>query len=1108
MKTRYVLAAAAAVAALGGWGLAQSSTDAMEQGFRNPPDSARPRTWWHWTNGNVTRDGITKDLEWMKRAGIGGFQLADVAAGQGQTVEHKIFFGTPEWYDALRHAAAEADRLGLEMAIFSSPGWSETGGPWVKPEGAMKKLVWSVTTLEGPRSFTGKLPQPPSNNGPILDLKTGGRGGNSDPTFYGDTAVLAYPTPRDEVAMADFGPKITASSGPIDAAPLLDDDLNTSATIPAGDNGGPAWLQFEFARPFPARAISLGGRGIPVGRLLASDDGTSFRTLMTLPGPQGYHGALLRTFAFPETTARFFRLELTAAPLSPAAVINGGPIQPAKQFTLTEAKLLAGGRVNRWEDKGGFSSLMDEYETSPTPAVAAAAAIGRAGEVNLTAKMSPDGTLTWDIPAGHWTVLRIGYSLTGAKNRPAVASGLGSEADKLSVKHMEEYYHGYIDPIAQALGPLMGKGLRYVMMDSWEAGMQNWTEDFPAEFRKLRGYDMTPYLPVLTGRIVENSDVSDRFLWDFRRTLADLYADAHYGTMAAMLRQRGIGVYAEASGVALEILEDSLLNKSKVEIPMAEFWVHALHPEPMYYMDVRGAASAASAAHVYNKPIVATESFTGGGYEAPFLLKKVADYWFAQGVNRLVFHTSAHQPLDTRPGNTMVGTHIHRNITWAEQARPLMDYFARTSFMLQQGHSVADFAYLLREGAPSTMPFWGAGVQPAVPEGYDYDFVNTDVLLNRMAVAPDGRLTLPGGMSYRVLVLPEIHDMTVPVARKIRDLAAAGATVLGPRPTHSPSLAGYPDADREVQAIATDVWGDADCVMVTQHAYGKGRVACGKPPAAAAGGAKDFDASRPLGSDLVWAHRTTAGADIYYVANLTDRSQSIEARFRVKGKAPELWHADTGAIETTDYSDGGDVVPLRLAERESVFVVFRHDAAAPERITSRKPERVLAAVDGPWDVTFPQGLGAPANVRFPKLESWTAGSDDGVKYFSGTATYHKSIEAPASWFRGGDRLVLDLGGVKDLAEVTVNGKALGIEWKPPYEADVTTALKPGRNQIEVKVTNEWTNRLIGDRLHPDRRVFPAPPGAGGRGGFGFGPQQPLESGLLGPVRVLAAEGYR
>jgi len=1099
----------AAAAALAGLALAQSPGDTLEQGFRNPPDSAKPRTWWHWTNSNITKEGITKDLEWMKRAGIGGFQLADVAAGAGQTVEKKIVFGSPEWLDAVRHSAAEAERLGLEMAIFSSPGWSETGGPWVKPGQAMKKAVWSETVVEGPRGFAGKLPQPPSNNGPIRNLATGGGRGPTppDPTWYGDSAVVAYRTPLDEVNMADLNPKATTSAGPLNAAALLDDDLTTAVTIPAPPGGGPAWVQFEFAQPFRARAVSIGSRGgIPVGRVLAGDDGATFQTLVVLPGPQGYRGGPARTFAFPEVTARFFRVELSGAPLSPAAVMSQAPSQPAREYILTEAKFYSGARVHRWEEKAGFI-VMDEFESLATPPVPAAAAIRRSDIIDLTSKMAPDGTLNWDVPPGRWTILRMGASLTGAKDRPAVASGSGYEVDKLSAKHVEAYFHGYLDPIAQTLGPLFGKGLRYVLMDSWEAGMENWTDEMVAEFRTRRGYDPTPYLPVLAGRVVESAEVSDRFLWDFRRTVADMFADNHFGVMGRMLRERGLGSYAEAAGVSMEIMEDTLLNKSKVDIPMGEFWVRALHPELMYYVDVRGAASAS---HAYGKPLVATESYTGGAYEAPYTLKRIGDYWFAQGVNRFVFHTSAHQPLDTKPGNTMVGTHINRNITWAEQAAPFMTYLARNSFLLQQGLFVADLAYLLNEGAPSTMPFWGPGLQPAPPEGYDYDCVNADVLLNRMAVKEDGRLALPDGMSYRVLVLPPTDRMTLPLLHKIRDLVAGGATVVGPRPVQSPSLAGYPAADGEVQAIARDLWGDEDGITRTRHLYGKGQVLWGVPLAgvlASLGVARDFECSRGLDADVPWIHRRAGDTDIYFVVNRADRAQHSEARFRVSGKEAELWHPDTGSIEPATYSiaDGRTTVPLDLAERESVFVVFRRPAQSLSRTMPAAAANTLATLAGPWTVRFPPNLGAPSSIELAKLESWTVNPDDGVKYFSGTATYTKTLDAPQSWFSGGAKLLLDLGTVKDLAEVSLNGKAVGGLWKPPYRVDVTALLRPGVNQLQIRITNEWTNRQIGDRVGPpEKRVLASPgPTPGRAGGFPLGPQTPPESGLMGPVTLVS-----
>jgi hypothetical protein len=1154
VATTVLIASCAALAQ----GAPTRAQDALAQGFVTPPESAKPRTWWHWTNGNVTETGITKDLEWMKREGIGGFQLVDVASGNGQVFEPKINFGTPEWYHAVLHSAELAKQLGLEMSIFSCAGWSEAGGPWVTPQMAMKRLVWSETDVVGPVKFGDKLASPPSNEGPVRDA--GGAGPNGS-HFYADSAVIAYRTPADETAMASLHPKVTSSGGPVDSAPLWDDSLQTAVTVSAPKEGGPAWLQYEFERPFTARALSLGARGrIPIGKILASDDGVTFRTIVETPGPQGYHGASIRTFAFPEVTARFFRIEFDRQGLSPAETIHGQEINPPAArggasggfgsggYGVTEAIFYTDARVNRWEDKGAFGSLMDVYDVVPTPVAPGGAEISRKDMVDVTGKMEKDGTLHWDVPEGHWTILRMGYALTGARNRPSVPAGSGLEVDKLSSKYVQQYFAGYMDPMKKYLGDLIGSTVQYMTMDSWEAGMQNWTDEMIPEFQKRRGYDPTPYLPVLAGRVVENADVSDRFLWDFRRTLADMYAGDFYGTMDDELHKLGMKAYSEASGVALEIPEDTLLNKSHIDIPMAEFWVRALHPESEYYADVRGAASAA---HAYGKPLVATESYTGGGYEAPYTLKKIADYWFTQGVNRLVFHTSAQQPLDTKPGNTMVGTHINRNITWAEMAKPFMTYVARVSYMLQQGSPVADVAYLLPEGAPSTMPFWGDGLQPAVPAGYDYDVMNTDVLLNRTSVTADGRVhvegsaEMPDGMTYRVLVLPPTKLMTPEVLRKLHELVAGGATLVGPRPANSPSLLHYPEADTQVQAMATDLWGDMDGVTLNQHFFGKGITYWGitlDEVLSRVKSAPDFAASGALGgfpdAAPAWVHRHTPDADIYFVANQTDTPVHLDARFRVSGKDVQVWRPMDGAesagvayssdvrmpdrsgnkqpgIEPATYVTGSGFteVPLDLAERESVFVVFRNAAAAPSRVAPVATETKLMTVSGPWTLSFPAKWGAPASVQMEKLTSWTDSSDAGVKYFSGTATYTKTLMAPPGWFRPGQQVWIDLGKVRDIAEVKVNGRSVGLTWAPPYRVDLTAALKPGANKLEIEVTNEWTNRQVGDRLLPaDQRIL-AQPGAvaaragaaapAGGGGFGPGPQAPLESGLLGDVEILA-----
>jgi hypothetical protein len=1073
--------------------LAQNEADALARGFRDPPDSAKPRTWWHWTSGNVTKDGITKDLEWMKRVGIAGFQLADVGTGGGQTVERPIGFGSPEWYDAVRHAAVEAERLGLEMALFSSPGWSETGGPWVTPEQGMKRMVWTETRVEGPRRFDAVLPQALANLG-----------------FYADSVVLAVPLPAGDVEAREQKPAVTSSGGAIDASALLDANPRTGITVATPGKGQAAWVELRFERPFRARAVTIaaraGGRaGVPVGRVLAGDAPGALRTVETLPGAQLYRQGSIRTFAIPDTTARIWRIEMTAAPLDPALTMSQDRPRAADSYELFEFLPHGGSRVHRVEEKAGTSQFLFEYESVPTPDVPPDAAIDRGRVVNLTTTMARDGRLQWDVPAGRWMIQRLGYVPTGARNRPATGPGSGLEADKLSAKHMEAYFHGYLDPIAKQLGPLFGRRLQYLVMDSWEAGMQNWTDEMVDQFRRRRGYDPTPYLPVMTGYVVDSADVSDRFLWDFRRTLADMWAEYHYGTMTRLLEERGMGTYAEAAGVSLEIPEDTLLNKKQVTIPMGEFWVRDLHPRLMYLQDVRGAASAA---HVYGKPLTAAESFTGGGYESPFTLKKVGDYWLAQGINRMVFHTSAHQPLDTKPGNTMVGTHINRNITWAEQAGPVMTYFARQLFMLQQGRFVADLAYLLNEGAPSTPPIWGAGTTPAPPAGHDFDFINADVLLTLASVDETGHIVLPSGMRYKVLILPESRRMRPELLRRILTLVQGGATVSGPRPDRSPSLSGHPQADAEVRELSAAIWGDLDGISRTIRYVGRGQVIWGRPPdeiLRLMKVPKDFEyGGGRVGAELAWLHRRAGETDIYYVANLTDERQELETRFRVAKREAELWRPDTGVIEPASFSSQGEqtVVPLRLEPREMVFVVFPRPATTPRVMQAQQPATV-ATITGAWQVRFPPTLGAPAEITLPALQSWTKHAEEGVRYFSGTATYTKSVDASREWFRAGGRTLIDLGRVVDMAEVLIEGRSVGVLWKPPYRLDVTGVLRPGRNEMAIRVTNQWSNRILGDRLvQADRRVLSQAPG--GRGG---GPAEPAESGLLGPVTVvLHAEG--
>ena len=1117
--------------------LAQKPAGDLESGFQNPPDSAKPRVWWHWMNGNVTKEGITADLEWMKRVGIAGMQMFDGDMGVPQFTEKRLVWMTPEWKEAFRHAASEADRLGLEMSMAASGGWSETAGPWVKPGEAMKKVVWSETAVEGPKAFRGVLAHPPTVNGRFQNIAAPPDLGPPeasnlpgakprvkkpapapDPTYYADTAVVAYRLPEGEVKMADLHPRVTSSASGLDSAALMDGDVARSISLPFGEGAKNAWIEFEFAQPFRTEAFTIsageantfGGPSIPDGQVQVSQDGERWSTLVSLPGPgHTQAGFPVRTYSYPAVTGRFYRVLFD--PPRKGEFADFFHMPAPRSFRIAEIEFYSTPRVHHWQEKAAFANMM-EFDTAATPKVPPQEAVPLDQVIDLTSKMSADGSLEWDVPAGRWIILRVGYSLTGEKNHPATPEATGFEVDKLNRKHVENYIKTYTGMVSDALGPYFGKSFRYFLMDSWEANTENWTDDFAEQFRSRRGYDLKPFLPVLSGRIVQRAEVSDRFLWDFRRTLADLLAENHYGAAAEYLHTRGIGLAAEAMGAGLPTTGDGLANKGRVDIPMGEFWT----PLPGqtdgsdHVADVR---EAASAAHIYGKPIAATESFTTmffvpGWAQSPFYLKPFGDQNFARGVNRIVYHTSVHQPFVDdahKPGLTlwMFGQHYTRNNTWAEQAVAWNTYLARCSYMLQQGQYVGDLAYFYGEGAPATVPFWKE-VRPAPPEGYSYDYLNTDVSLNRLTVT-EGRLSLPDGMSYRALVLPEdVDTLTLPVARKIRDLVAEGATLVAPRPRRTPGLTGYPQADEELRFIANEVWGPIDGKSVNVHAYGKGKVYWGwsvEHVLADTSTPPDFEYTRPGFSDeLVWIHRHSADSDIYFVANQRERAEHLETSFRVEGKEAEIWHPDTGLIEPASYriEGGRTVVPLDLDPDGSVFVIFRRPAAMQWRMLPQKVTTPLAAVEGSWTVSFPPNWGAPAEVTFPKLASWTTSTDDGVKYFSGTATYTRKIDAPKEWFRPDARVMLDLGTVKEIAEVAVNGKPVGgILWKPPYRVDVSDFLKAGANQLTVKVTNLWPNRMIGDQQTGAKR-------------YTFSDYWPyrqdsklLDSGLLGPVTVSA-----
>jgi hypothetical protein len=649
----------------------------------------------------------------------------------------------------------------------------------------------------------------------------------------------------------------------------------------------------------------------------------------------------------------------------------------------------------------------------------------------------------------------------------------------------------------------MGKrGLQYIVTDSWEAGVANWTDDMIGEFTKRRGYDPRPWLPALTGRVIRTAAATEKFLWDFRATIAELTVVNHYDQLTALLRERGMGRYSESHEDRRAMIADGMEVKRAADVPMSAMWTGRGGPlgvPTQFAADIR---ESASVAHIYGQNIVAAESLTaaGGAYTfSPETLKPTADAELSQGLNRFVIHTSVHQPLEKKPGLGLgpFGQWFTRHETWAEQAGPWVSYLARSSYMLQQGQFVADVLYYYGDDSNITALF---GEQaPDIPAGYNFDYANSDVVLNRLATS-NGRLTTVSGMQYRVLVLDaNARLMQVPVLRKVRDLVKAGAIVAGPRPLKSPRLM---DDEAEFQAIADELWGSGG----GPRSVGSGRVypdASAARVLAAERVAPDFQHTKPQAdSALLFVHRSLPGADIYWVNNRQRRAESLEATFRVSGRAAEIWRPETGAIEPASYrTEGGrTVVPLRLDPDDALFVVFRKAASAPSRVVAEATTTLLATIEGPWTVSFQADRGAPATATFPALTSWSEHADKGIRYFSGTAAYRKTIDAPAGWFAPGAQVWIDLGDVKNLAQVTVNGTALPVVWKRPFRVNATAVLREGSNAVEIAVTNLWVNRIIGDQQPEALQKHTSTPMPFYRANSPL-----LPSGLIGPVQVLRAK---
>ena len=948
----------------------------LNQEFLSPPAAAKPWVYWYFMDGNLTREGMMADLAAMKKAGIGGAIFLEVNIG---IPRGPVDFMSPQWQELFADAVREADRLGIQIALGSGPGWCGTGGPWITPELAMQHLVASETNVTGPLKLSANLPRPQPRKPYFGEWTLTPELKKSWQDFYRDVAVLAFPTPDGTNRIADINEKALYLRDPFSSRPGV--------------------------KPF-------------------------------LPAPAEF------------------------------------PVLPTNASVATDKIIV------------------------------------------LTPKMSADGNLVWDVPPGQWTIMRLGCTLTGQTTRPAPQPGLGLESDKFNRAALDAHFSAFTETLLARVGAHTNTdgGLTVVHFDSWEMGAQNWSPNFREEFQKRRGYDLLKFLPAYTGRIVGSDEISERFLWDVRHTAQELVVENHVRRLAELAHKNGLTLSLEPYD--LNPAGDLTLGRV-ADVPQCEFWYRGFNT-------FFSAIEAASIAHTCGRPVVAAEAFTsepGEDWKAdPAALKPLGDWAFCAGVNRLDFHRFQAQPWTNRwPGMTMgsYGVHWDRTQTWWDMASAYHDYLARCQFMLQRGVTVADVCFLAAEGAPHVFrpPSSVMTGNPPDHGGYNFDGCAPETLLERATVI-NGKLVFPSGTTYQILVLPGRQTMTPNLLRKIKSLGQAGATVFGPPPVKSPSLENYPQCDAEVKKLAHEIWGDCDGEKVFAHALGKGQILWRETQVQPGEQYGDYAAVTNIlagmnlppdfSSDgpIRFTHRHDSDAEIYFVANLEAKVVEANCVFRVTDKQPELFDPLTGETRTLpqfSVTADGTAIPLRFDARQSYFVVFKNPVAlAKSAAQNFPPLKSVVELAGAWQVSFDPRWGGPENITFDSLGDWSKRPEDGIKYYSGTAVYRKTFELPSSGPLSGPKYFLELGNVKNLARVKLNGRELGLVWCAPWRVATGGALKVGTNQLEVEVANLWPNRLIGDLSLPTEKRY------AWTTRNPFKKDSPLlPSGLLGPVSILA-----
>ncbi len=1065
--------------------------------FKNPPTKNQITTWWHWMSGFITKEGITKDLEAMKKqdircATILNVYYKDLGNADCPTVD----FGSPQWYEMFKYALKEANRLGINIGAANCDGWSESGGPWINPENSMKQFIWRKTYLEGGND------QPIKLNQPI---------GTQD--YYKDAYVIAYPSSKpNSFVMAN--PTVTYN-GKTTTESLTDGSPISNITLKKNQQ-----IRLQFNEPFTTSELDIvffdlkASIKLPLGVTIeSSNDNITFSKVADVVVDKQNE---LVKLPFAKTTATAFRLTVN------------------DDTKVGEVALLQKGESNSYEE--GISQIinktvssrvrnLDNYQAADKEPASNAFIANTSDVIDLTNKMDKDGNLNWKAPKGDWTILRFGYTTTGQTNHPASPQGTGLECDKMDTTALNIHFQNYPQKLIDLAGAYKGNTFSYILVDSWECGQQNWTANFAKEFEKRRGYSLIPYIPVLCGEVVQSTKVSEAFLHDYRQTISDLIVDYYFKHLADLCHRQGMELHSEGiygDGLAPPI--DILKTYKYCDMPMTEFWANIeARNWPINYVpkDKLKYVAPEHSALLYNKPIVGSEAYTGMAIysDAPIDLKLYGDAAFTNGVNNMILHSNVHQPTEKKPGLTLgvYGQSFNRHNPWYAYGKSFFDEQARVQFLLQQGFRMSDALIYLGDKLPS-LELNEKDLDKILPKNTKFNYCNSEVLLDRTSVK-DGEILLDNKYPFQFLVVRD-KELNLATVKKIEALVKAGATVFAPKPTATLSLKELDVNNAELKAMTDKVWGTSSDKQVTSNSYGKGKVVWSLDEIKKTY-APDFEAKGVKPDALLHIHKKLANGDVYYLVNTNDTSSiSFEANFRVNGKVPTIWDPMDGKtypLALYNQTEKYTKIPLTLRAKQSLFVVFTIEASKPYFISMKSiegvqlfpidgkdkmetlplfyynsdnkivaqsslggkfilnsitgkeskiniaPAEAIVLADAKGIITFENEL-AIGTKPIDKFLSFTESSDSLVKYYSGEATYKMKVYIPSKYKAPNQPIYLQLEQFGATANIEINGKQVGIIWDPTYKMDITSFIKAGDNDFTIKVTNPWRNRLIGDKV--------------------------------------------